>query len=50
MNIKYVNSNGKEISLTDYPYLFQEGDIIDYNWDYDSENGKIKRSQHKGAS
>lgn len=43
MNIKYINSNGKEISLTDYPYLFQEGDIIDYNWDYDSENGKIKR-------
>lgn len=43
MNIKYVNSNGKEIGLTDYPYLFQEGDIIDYNWDYDSENGKIKR-------
>lgn len=41
MNFYYVNSAGKRINFYEYPYLFQEGNILDYSWKYDNDNLKI---------
>lgn len=39
MNFYFVNHNKKKIALSDYPYLFQSGDLLDYNWDYETITG-----------
>lgn len=41
MKFYYVNSAGKRINFYEYPYLFQEGNILDYSWLYDNDNLKI---------
>lgn len=40
MDFYYVNHNGKRIDLSDYPYLFQSGDILDWIYTYDTSEGK----------
>ncbi len=46
MNFYYINSNNEKVDFSDYPYLFQEGDLLDYSWGYSSResfnNNKIK--------
>ncbi len=41
MKFYYVNSAGERINFYEYPYLFQEGNILDYSWQYDNDNLKI---------
>lgn len=41
MKFYYVNSAGKRINFYEYPYLFQDGNILDYSWKYDNDNLKI---------
>ncbi|WP_329384503.1 hypothetical protein [Anaerofustis butyriciformans] len=44
MNFYYVNSNNEKIDFTDYPYVFQEGDLLDYSWNYETqENTDINK-------
>ena len=40
MDFYYVNHNGKRIDLSDYPYLFQSGDILDWIYTYDTSEGE----------
>ena len=37
MNFYYVNSNNEKIDFSDYPYVFQEGDLLDYSWSYETQ-------------
>ena len=49
MNFYYVNSKGIRLDFSDYPYLFQEGTLLDYAWTYDTQEGKrnkIKNVHH----
>lgn len=39
MNFYYINSKGIKLDFSDYPYLFQEGDLLDYSWSYESVEG-----------
>ncbi len=41
MNFYYENTKGEVIDFSDFPYLFQEGNLIDTSWKYDERNGKI---------
>lgn len=41
MKFYYENTKGEIIDFSDFPYLFQEGDLIDSSWKYDEQNGKI---------
>lgn len=38
MKFQFENHNGKKVNLSEYPYIFQSGDLIDYTWSYDKEN------------
>lgn len=40
MNFYYVNSNNEKIDFSDYPYVFQEGDLLDYSWGYSSQENE----------
>lgn len=43
MNFYYVNSKNERIDFYGYPYVFQEGDLIDYGYSYTKDRfGKIK--------
>lgn len=39
MDFYYINHNGKRVDLSDCPYLFQQGDILDWEYEYDSSSG-----------
>lgn len=41
MNFYYENSKGERIDFSDFPYLFQEGDLLNTSWKYDEQNGRI---------
>lgn len=41
MKFYYINHVNEKIDLGDYPYIFQSGDLLDYTWNYDSDNNKI---------
>ena len=40
-NIRYVNSKGASVNLGAYPYFVNANGLHDYEWSYDSDNGKI---------
>lgn len=41
MNFRYVNSRGEILDFSEFPYLFQSGDLVNYSWKYDSTNNRI---------
>ena len=41
MNFRYVNSRGEILDFSEFPYLFQSGDLVNYSWKYDSSNNRI---------
>ena len=40
MDFYFVNHKGKKIDFSDYPYLFQSGDLLDYQYKYTSVEGQ----------
>lgn len=42
MEFYYVNSRNEKISFSDFPYLFQDGTLLDNSWSYDTDNDRIK--------
>lgn len=38
MEFYYVNSNNERINFYDYPYFFQEGNVLDYSYAYEKNN------------
>ena len=36
MEFYYINHTGDRIDLSDYPYRFQSGDVLDWTYAYDS--------------
>lgn len=52
MDFKYVNSQGKVIDFSDYPYVFQSGDLLDWMWSYSTsasgQSMKISRVYQEG--
>lgn len=40
MEFYYINHLGEKIDLSSYPYLFQEGDLLDWNYSYQTENNR----------
>lgn len=49
MNFYYVNSRNERIDLSDYPYLFQEGNLLDYSWGYEASNNRIRNVKKEAA-
>ncbi len=41
MKFRYVNSRGEILDFSEFPYLFQSGDLVKYAWSYDSANNRI---------
>lgn len=41
MKFRYVNSRGEILDFSEFPYLFQSGDLVNYSWKYDSTNNRI---------
>lgn len=41
MKFKYINSRGEVLDLSEFPYLFQSGDLVNYSWKYDTSNNRI---------
>lgn len=35
-DIYYVNSEGQKIDFCNWPYMIYDGDILSYDWSYDS--------------
>ena len=46
MDFYYVNHKGKRIDLSDYPYLFQSGDILDWTYSYDTSEGERNQTSN----
>lgn len=49
MNFYYVNSRNERIDLSDYPYLFQSGNLLDYSWSYEASNNRIRNVKKEAA-
>lgn len=43
MKFKYINSKGVVIDFSDYPYLFQDGNLMDYSWNYSILEGGFNK-------
>lgn len=43
MELRYVNSKGREINLTKWPYMYSSGDVYDFMWSYDLAIGSMNR-------
>lgn len=41
MKFRYVNSRGEILDFSEFPYLFQSGDLVNYSWKYDTSNNRI---------
>lgn len=41
MKFKYINSRGETLVLSEFPYLLQSGELLNYSRAYDSENNRI---------
>lgn len=41
MKFYYINSQNQKIDFSTYPYLFQDGDLLNYSWEYESNTLKI---------
>ena len=46
MDFYYVNHKGKRIDLSDYPYLFQSGDILEWTYSYDTSEGERNQTSN----
>ena len=42
MKFYYINSRGEKLDLSDYPYLFQEGDLLDSSWEKDNDKDRYR--------
>lgn len=42
MKFKYVNSKGETVDFSDFPYLFQDGNLLDYAWNYETVENSNK--------
>ena len=40
MNFYYVNSRGDKLDFSDFPYLFQEGDLVNSSWEKDNNSDR----------
>lgn len=38
MEFSYVNNRGERIDLSDYPYIFQEGSLLDWTYTYSTDS------------
>lgn len=38
MDFYYVNNRGERIDLSDYPYIFQQGDLLNWVYSYNTDN------------
>lgn len=47
MNFYYVNSKNEKLDFSTYPYIFQEGDLMDYSWQYDAVEGERQNKLSK---
>lgn len=43
MDLRYVNSRGVELNLTQWPYMYSSGDIYDFMWSYEMASGNLDR-------
>lgn len=43
MKFYYVNSKGKRINFYEYPFIMQEGNLLDYSYSYDMSEGSRKK-------
>ncbi len=43
MDLRYVNSRGIELNLTQWPYMYSSGDIYDFMWSYEMASGNSNR-------
>ena len=41
MKFRYINSRGEILDMSEFPYLFQSGDLLNYSWSYDTSNNRI---------
>lgn len=39
MELRYINSRGVELNLTQWPYMYNSGDVYDFVWSYDMTTG-----------
>lgn len=40
MKFYYINHENERIDLSTYPYIFQEGDLLNWSYEYDTETNK----------
>ena len=38
MDFYYVNNRGQRIDLSDYPYMFQSGDLLNWMYTYNTQS------------
>ena len=38
MDFYYINNRGQQINLSDYPYIFQSGDLLNWTYTYSTKN------------
>ena len=38
MDFYYVNNRGERIDLSDYPYIFHQGDLLNWVYSYNTDN------------
>lgn len=43
MDLRYVNSRGVELNLTQWPYMYSSGDIYDFMWSYNMIAGSVSQ-------
>lgn len=43
MDLRYVNSKGVELNLTQWPYMYSSGDLYDFMWDCNLISGTSNR-------
>lgn len=43
MDLRYVNSKGIELNLTQWPYMYSSGDIYDFMWSYKMASGNLNQ-------
>lgn len=41
MKFRYINSREEILDLSEFPYLLQSGDLLNYSWTCDSDNNRI---------
>lgn len=46
MKFYYVNSKGKRINFYEYPFIMQEGDLLNYSYSYETSRGSRQKLIH----